>query len=184
RPAIIKAKTGDSIKINFANKGITDIILNASISEQQTTQNTNISVDSSEGLIFSITLTSEEKIVFTNIELDYTSVLSNMYGKYRIPLIIWTKGEIDETQIIENTTLLPASLKFIEKQINEEVGEGEETTIEVKLKNVLSQSIKNIVLTTSWGLIDIIEIEPSKIEELGAGQTAIIDITEIPSAVA
>jgi len=169
-PGIAKTKT--SLVIILENNGVLPV--NATVSAL--TSSKSVIIGKNEFKVVNISIPAQQSVTSANAKVVYSTAFSSAFS-YSIPLILFPeKMQIGE--IIENYSLIPGNLAFVEKEVNKSFETGSEKNITITLKNYASSEISNVSITSSWGLFEIKKfIEPSKIDILGAGQEVSIVLT-------
>lgn len=176
-PAVFKIKSGESFTLEMKNYGYFDVSIEASIS--QDIQKMNLSEGKVGKMNFSVSSQSQE-ISFDNVEIVYNSASSESKRKYSVPVMMFPSGVVIEEQVnkttIEEETLIQPTLAFAEEKIEETLKIGEKLIVEVEISNPSSKAAENIGIGYSSSLRSIINVKPSNIRMLSAGETAIIFI--------
>ena len=178
-PAVIKARANEAFSIKLKNNGAVDINVKATTKDDSKTE--KISDGNSKTISFTYKSTSGS-IVYDELSVEYSSVLSEEKRSYKVPLIIVPSGTagIEESvnETIGEENFIESNIIFIEDKINQSVSEGEKRKIQIELKNPSSKAVENIVLTYTLNLYGIVEeIFPIQIPSLGADQSEMITVS-------
>lgn len=173
-PAIIKTKVNSLLSITVKNKGITDLSVSANFIPFNTKKDLSLQSGKDAKIDFSVPNEIGNKEIKENvsgsIEISYSKFSS---GSYSIPVLVIADKNATPGFVIE---VPKGHFRFLEQEVNITMLTKENTLIPLTIKNLAQNSVKDISISYSRDLKDIINITPSYIKEIDAGSESTIDL--------
>ncbi|MBS3090485.1 hypothetical protein J4433_01810 [Candidatus Pacearchaeota archaeon] len=176
-PAALKAKTNTTINTVISNKAVLPVNITAEFLPFKTKQTLSIKAGSSEKLTFEVPIKIGRQEIINDtpgsINLEgKTSLLAE--NSYSIPVIILAT----ENETANETIEIPAwHFKFSTDSIKATILAGDETLMPLTLRDLSHYVIRDISITYSRDLKDIINITPTSMAFINPGEEAGINLT-------